>query len=209
MNIQNIKNPKAFLGKITSQVRYQAEGLYMFSNQRTLDLCCGNGLFFLQQKTQQNSAIRYGLDYSLPLLQEAQEIYSDNGIQDMKLIAGNAFATPIKDNSFDTIYCLNTLINFKSENQINSLFKELKRICINNGRIIFDIRNSANLFLKILYWRHQKQNSFPVKAYRLNYVKKIISEHGFTLEKIIPIEFPFRLFCWAYILIFTKNEQKE
>ena len=134
-NLSNVQNHKAFLGKITTKIRDNAASIFTFEDEKILDVCCGNGLFFLNQNSMHEKIQRFGLDFSQNLLIEARKIFSDNHIQNIKLIAADAFLMPFANNLFDKIFCLNTILNLKSETQIVDLLKELKRISQKNGRI--------------------------------------------------------------------------
>ena len=108
MNISGVSRKKAFLGNITTAVRNKAWEL-CHDSETILDVCCGNGLFFLNEGI--NKKLLVGIDKSEELLQEAKRIFTDNCIEDVSLIRGDAFQLPFKPETFDRVVCVNTLLN--------------------------------------------------------------------------------------------------
>jgi len=200
---------KAFMGKITSQIR-RAAFLNVYSeNESILDICCGTGLLLSQNQSFNHGNQYVGLDISKSLLCIAKEQFSNLKIHNAHLIAGNAFFTPLRSNSFHKIFCLNTIINFKSEQQIHQLFNEVARTCKDNGYFIFDIRNASNPLLRLLYWWHNRRNTFPVNAHTPKRFLKLCAQYLLEVEKIIIIGPRLKWFRWGYIFVVRKNESKS
>ncbi len=233
MNLSNVSRKKAFLGNITTSVRNEAWKLCR-NDKAILDVCCGNGLFFLnfqelnrsgnvshyQQKEETSGNVArdtsprplqvdgdrdgkrvlIGVDRSDDLLKEAKRIFQDNTIDGVDLLRCNAFQLPFKSNAFDRVVCVNTLLNLPSLDAIETLILELMRVCKVGGKLVIDIRNRHNPYIRWRYRLHAKKEKFPIKAYKVEELEDIIRRHGFFCTKIVPIGCPVK-FCTKAFLI--------
>ena len=236
MNLSNVSRKKAFLGNITTSVRNEAWKLCRH-DKTILDVCCGNGLFFLNfqelnrsrvshhqqnEETYGDSArdtsprplqedgdrdekrVLIGVDRSDDLLKEAKRIFLDNAIDGVELLRCNAFQLPFKSSAFDRVVCVNTLLNLPSIDAIETLILELMRVCKADGKLVIDIRNRHNPYIRWRYRLHAKKEKFPIKAYKVEELEDIIRRHGFSCTKIVPIGCPFK-FCAKAFLIEASN----
>lgn len=233
MNLSNVSRKKAFLGNITTSVRNEAWKLCRY-DKTILDVCCGNGLFFLnfqalnrngsashhpQEKEPSGKAARdsspfhlqdnteweekkvlIGIDRSDELLKEAQRIFLDNAVEGVELMQGNAFQLPFKSKSFDRVVCVNTLLNLPSLDTIETLILELMRVCKAGGKLLIDIRNRRNPYIRWRYWLHAKKQKFPIKAYKVEDMVDIFSRHGFSCTKVVPIGCPLKSCAKAFLI---------
>lgn len=197
MNISGVSRKKAFLGNITTAVRNKAWELCRDS-ETILDVCCGNGLFFLNEGI--NKKLLVGIDKSEELLQEAKRIFTDNCIEDASLIRGNAFQLPFKPETFDRVVCVNTLLNMASLDIIETLLVELMRICKPTGRLLIEIRNQSNPYIRLKYWMHSRKQKFPVRAYKIEDISNIIERHKFHCTRILPIGCPVEFIAKAFLI---------
>ncbi len=197
MNISGVSRKKAFLGNITTAVRNKAWELCRDS-ETILDVCCGNGLFFLNEGI--NKKLLVGIDKSEELLREAKRIFTDNCIEDASLIRGNAFQLPFKPETFDRVVCINTLLNLSSLDIIETLLVELMRICKPTGRLLIEIRNQSNPYIRLKYWMHSRKQKFPVRAYKIEDISNIIERHKFHCTKILPIGCPVEFIAKAFLI---------
>lgn len=197
MNISGVSRKKAFLGNITTAVRNKAWELCRDS-ETILDVCCGNGLFFLNEGI--NKKLLVGIDKSEELLQEAKRIFTDNCIEDASLIRGNAFQLPFKPETFDRVVCINTLLNLSSLDIIETLLLEIMRVCKPTGRLLIEIRNQSNPYIRLKYWMHSRKQKFPVRAYKIEDISNIIERHKFHCTKILPIGCPVEFIAKAFLI---------
>ena len=197
MNISGVSRKKAFLGNITTAVRNKAWELCRDS-ETILDVCCGNGLFFLNEGI--NKKLLVGIDKSEELLREAKRIFTDNCIEDASLIRGNAFQLPFKPETFDRVVCINTLLNLSSLDIIETLLLELMRICKPTGRLLIEIRNQSNPYIRLKYWMHSRKQKFPVRAYKIEDISNIIERHKFHCTRILPIGCPVEFIAKAFLI---------
>lgn len=234
MNLSNVSRKKAFLGNITTSVRNEAWKLCRH-DKTILDVCCGNGLFFLNfrgfdrnggnvshypqkeeisgkavwdtspiplQKDNGGNVNRVliGVDRSDDLLKEAKKIFQDNTIGGVELLRCNAFQLPFKSSAFDRVVCVNTLLNLPSLDAIETLILELMRVCKAGGKLVIDIRNRQNPYIRWRYRLHAKKEKFPVKAYKVEELEDIIHRHGFSCTKIVPIGCPLKFCAKAFLI---------
>ena len=197
MNISGVSRKKAFLGNITTAVRNKAWELCR-DYETILDVCCGNGLFFLNEGI--NKKLLVGIDKSEELLREAKRIFTDNCIEDASLIRGNAFQLPFKPETFDRVVCINTLLNLSSLDIIETLLLELMRVCKPTGRLLIEIRNQSNPYIRLKYWMHSRKQKFPVRAYKIEDISNIIERHKFHCTKILPIGCPVEFIAKAFLI---------
>ncbi len=206
MNLSGVSRKKAFLGNITTAVRNKAWEL-CHVHESILDVCCGNGLFFLNTGTIPIAKRQWvGVDRSEALLKEAQKIFLDNAIEDVRLIRGNALQLPFKPETFGRVVCVNTLLNLPSLEVIESLLVELMRICKANGKIVVDIRNQSNPYIRLRYWMHARRQKFPVKAYRVADISGIFERHGFRCARVLPIGRPVGFLAKAFLIEAGRKE---
>lgn len=233
MNLSNVSRKKAFLGNITTSVRNEAWKLCRH-DKTILDVCCGNGLFFLnfqelnsgssvshypqKEQTSGNVArdtspltlqeddgrdgkrVLIGVDRSDELLKEAKRIFLDNAIEGVALLRCNAFQLPFKSSAFDRVVCVNTLLNLPSLDAIETLILELMRVCKVGGKLVIDIRNRRNPYIRWRYRLHARKEKFPIKAYKVEELEDIIRRHGFSCTKIVPIGCPLKFCAKAFLI---------
>ena len=205
-DVSSVSRKKAFLGEITNRVRNAALHVSADKMGYMLDVGCGNGLFFTSWRKSQGK-ILVGIDLFLDLLKEAREVFSDNDISGVHLTQGDAFQFPFKKESLDIVLCLNTLYNLESWEKVIELLDGMMEICKPNGRIIFDIRNRANPFMRLKYWWHRRKRTFFTYAYRLDQVTNFLESRGFTVEKKVPVGF--MLLPFAYVIEAEKISSKK
>lgn len=200
MNISSVSRKKAFLGNITTAVRNKAWELCQ-DYETILDVCCGNGLFFLQSKERVIAKkLLVGIDKSAELLQEAKKVFLDNSLEEVSLIRGNAFQLPFKPATFDRVVCINTLLNLSSLDIIETLLLELMRVCKPTGRLLIEIRNQSNPYIRLKYWMHSRKQKFPVRAYKAGDISDIFERHEFHCTRILPIGCPVEFIAKAFLI---------
>jgi ubiquinone/menaquinone biosynthesis C-methylase UbiE len=200
MNISGVSRKKAFLGNITTAVRNEAWELCQ-NSETILDVCCGNGLFFLHSKEKTHvKRLLAGIDKSMALLQEAKKIFHDNSTREVSLLGGDAFQLPFKPETFDRVVCVNTLLNLASLDIIETLLVELIRICKPTGRLLIEIRNQSNPYIRLKYWMHSRKQKFPVKAYKIEDISTIIERHKFHCTRIVPVGCPVEFIAKAFLI---------
>lgn len=80
-------------------------------------------------------AFSVGLDISLDVLKRASIVKEDLSYpRDALLVCGDALCLPFRDNSFEFVFCFQTLHHFT---YLGTLFDEIKRVLRPGGRFFF------------------------------------------------------------------------
>jgi len=105
---------------------------YVKTDERVLDLGCGNGRIFELLKDKQVDY--YGIDVSEKLIDIAKKNYPK-----AKFIVGDALNLPFSNSFFDAVFSIAVIHQIPS-NELRSVFlKEAKRVLKPNGRMILTV----------------------------------------------------------------------
>ena len=116
------------------------------------------------------------------------------------MIRGDAFQLPFKPETFDRVVCINTLLNIASLDAIEALLAELMRICKPNGRLLVEIRNQSNPYIRLKYWMHARRQKFPVRTYKVEDISDIFKRHAFHCTRIFPVGCPIEFIAKAFLI---------
>ncbi len=177
---------------------FRKKTLKIFKSLQTpknLEIGCGNGDFLIGLAKKYPELFFMGIDFS-----EEQIKLAKGYIEDCKNINyefGNVLNLELKDNSFDTVFFINTFHHIKLEDQRKTL-GELSRIAKEN--ILLEIKNEGNFYYKYLrtglgkhkaYFSlsHSNSSSEKIAVYptTTSAVKNILNDYGFKLTKIKPL----------------------
>jgi len=115
-----------------------------------LEIGCGEGLFAGQLKQREPGLEVRGVDNDGARLEQAKAKARERGLEiDFSLC--DAGRLPFPDASFDLVVCANVFLILGSLGAIENFLSEMKRVCKNDGSIIFDYRNSRNPLLRLKY----------------------------------------------------------
>lgn len=185
-NTSSVKQKGAFLGRLTSEVRAAAWHLSADERGHILDVGCGNGLFFTCWGSAPHAKL-IGLDLSWSLLQEARAVFQDNDMADVSLVQGDAFRLPFKRNSLNIVLFLSTLYNLESWEEVKRVLGEMMAACGPGGRMIFDIRNKGNPYIRLKYWWHRRKRTFATHAYGRKEIRRLLERNGFVVRREVPV----------------------
>lgn len=166
---------------------------------RLLEVGCGEGLFLERIKDVSNLKV-FGIDHWDEILKRANRRLERIG--NVKLLQAKGDILPFKDSSFDTVVCVNVILNLPSENYCLKLLKEISRVCKWGGKIIFEIRNSLNPIIYFAYKLAKFYDSTnpPLTSYRIVEMLEILKQARLEVIEKVPIGFP--LNSLAPIIIF-------
>jgi ubiquinone/menaquinone biosynthesis C-methylase UbiE len=191
------------------KVRQTAADLCDHDTGNLLEIGCGDGLFLTELAAVNKQVHLYGIDNLPERLAVAEERLKQQGIKGAQLYLGDATHMPFPDAQFETVVCINLLLNLPTMDVVRAFMKEMKRVSVPGGRIIFDIRNAAN---PLLYWKYRLApwydptiRDLPLRTYKLKDIVQILKEMDLGINKKIPIGFP-----WLYLapVIFIEAEKK-
>ncbi|KPK97026.1 MAG: hypothetical protein AMJ95_11255 [Omnitrophica WOR_2 bacterium SM23_72] len=173
------------------KIRETVFGLCQACKGNLLEVGCGEGLF-LQKFTAQGGATTgfVGLDLSSKQLQRAKIRTAGS----VCLLQADAIALPFKENSFETIVCINVFINMPREDLVDVAWKELQRVCKEEGRVLFEIRNKLNPLIRAKYklakYYDATIDSSRLRLFSPSAFEAKIKKMGFEVTRRLRIGFP-------------------
>jgi ubiquinone/menaquinone biosynthesis C-methylase UbiE len=184
---ENFGNPNGIGGKIFTKImnimaqkQYNAvlENIQLKSNDIILEIGFGNG-YLLKKLFKKNTSVNiYGIDISDDMLKAATRLnrnYIKNG--KIKLFVGNINKTLFGENTFDTIYTLNTMYFW---DELDKCYSEIKRILKTNG-VFINVFHTKEFLDKIVFTK------YGFYKYTIEEIKKITEDNGMEIIKTIEI----------------------
>ncbi len=170
--------------------------------QRIMDLCTGTGdLAMRLSRNSSNGTQITGYDYSPPMLEIAKEKVSKAGLQNIRLVHGDAADMPFDDGQFDTIGIAFAFRNLTYKNPDTPKFlAEINRVLRKGGRFVIVessqpaspiMKALSRIYTKIIVYRLGSLISGNKAAYRylaysvINYYKPeeivaLLKQYGFS-----------------------------
>ena len=195
---------KAKLKHTSYQLMIRKKILKIFQTLQTsknLEIGCGNGDFLIQLAKRYPELGFSGIDFSNEQINLAKE--NSKNTENISFEIGEAFKLKFKNNSFETIFCINTFHHIKSEDHSKAL-AEFSRVTKEN--IILEIKNRNNFYYKYLRTGLGKHNAYfsntdccdtcikKIHVYptTIPAVKKDLEKNGFELISLKSLYvFPF------------------
>jgi ubiquinone/menaquinone biosynthesis C-methylase UbiE len=160
---------------------------------KILEVGCGEGLFLdVLSKVSPDLEI-VGVDNWDEILNKTKERLKER--KNVSLIKADGTNLPFEDNTFDTVVCVNVLLNISDFETVSRILKEMLRVCKLDGKIFFDIRNKRSPIFKIQYKfvkYYDPDIKVPLNTYNIedfNEIVNIKNLHyiGFPKNKFAPI----------------------
>lgn len=171
---------------------------------KILEVGCGEGLFLNKVAASGKYSYVYGVDIWKDILIRAKNRFKSGNISNAGFVQADAVSLPFKDNSFDTVVCMNVFFNLPSDDLFQQSLKEISRVCKNGGEFIFDIRNSQNLLLHVKYklakYYDETVKNLPLRTYNYNKVMTSLKECGFEIKNREEIGFPYNRFSPIFVI---------
>ncbi len=128
-----------------------------------------------------------------------------------KLVLGDIFSLPLKNNSYDGVYNLGVLEHFQ-EKEIHDLLKEINRVLKKNGKVVIFwppvfglsviVLRVLQFFLKQILKREIKLHPDEVSLLKSRtHAEKIFKKAGFNMDKFY---FGFKDFFTQAVIVGTK-----
>lgn len=106
--------------------------------KKLLDVGCGTGNKTVLFQDLFQEIIAFDLDSGM--IEQAKEKHGASNIE--YLVQGMEEISNLKENNFDTVFCLgNTLVHLDSLSIIKNFFKDLKKICSSDVKLLVQILN--------------------------------------------------------------------
>ena len=136
----NLAKDKRILSAPPSQSVENAARVFLARNKRLiLDLACGVGRDTFRLESCGLGVI--GVDASFNALRVAQQLKSERGAAS-ELILADARYLPLKDGSFEGVYCFGLLHEFtgeRKEKDVESVMGEVKRLLEDEGVLVLTV----------------------------------------------------------------------
>ncbi len=205
LNLQRSFRPEAFQTSISKIVRTETHKILKNIHGKILDVGCGNGIFLLKAVADYPEQFStFGVDMDFAALENAKLVFMDNGQSPDRFIQGNAYHLPFGNDTFDAVFCINTLVNLAPISIIESLIRELHRVCKKGNYIIFDYRNAHNPAISIMYKMNRLTNSLSTFAYKWKQFKPLVKELNVKLVSLIPLGSKNLFLAKGYLAILEK-----
>lgn len=161
-----------------------------------LEVGCGEGLFLTRLALAHKDKQIYGIDNCEDILQKADRRLKEKNIENVKLSCADATSLPFEDSYFDTVVCINVILNLDSIDVVKKALREITRVCKKEGKVIFDFRNSKNPLLYLKYklasYYDKTVENLPLKTYRLEEILSLVEELDFKTIRKINLGFPLK-----------------
>jgi ubiquinone/menaquinone biosynthesis C-methylase UbiE len=134
-------------GLLQARVRDVALEALDNGGSRVLEIGCGEGFFLNKVLARRPDAVCTGVDISEEQLERAGKRLGA-GVT-LSRIDGSRL--PFADGSFDVVVAVNVLMNLADDETVDAVIGEAARVCAPGGCLVFDIRNAANILMRIKY----------------------------------------------------------
>jgi len=146
-----------------------------------LDICCrpGNGTVFFHKKGKISNVIC--ADVSQEFLNICGNKLENNKIDNYKLLKFTDLPLPLKDNTFDSVLCFETVEHFSNPGKF---IKEIARVCKRSGQIII---TTPNILWEPIHWvvavLNIHHSEGPHRFLRRKKLIKYIHDAGLKIKK--------------------------
>jgi ubiquinone/menaquinone biosynthesis C-methylase UbiE len=111
-------------------------GRHIRAGHSVLDVGCANGYSAIRQLARNPASIT-GIDFSEPMIREAQKNKSESAAADkLTFRVGDVRKLPLEDGQFDVVYTTRTLINLPTWQEQQQGILECLRVCKRGGTVI-------------------------------------------------------------------------
>ncbi|MDD5681548.1 MAG: class I SAM-dependent methyltransferase [Candidatus Omnitrophica bacterium] len=191
------------------RVREEAIGLCgSLGAGRLVEIGCGEGLFMIGLAARNPSVLIQGIDNNAARLKMAAGRCAAGNFKNINLMLLDAKQLPLPSGQFDTAVSVNVFFNMESLEAVTDVLKEMKRVCKNSGRIIFDFRNSLNPLLTVKYKLARYYDStvkdLPLNTYEPRQIEGVLNDLGLEITRKRFIGFPVQKIA-PIIVIEAKN----
>jgi ubiquinone/menaquinone biosynthesis C-methylase UbiE len=176
------------------------------SSGNLVELGCGEGLFLEKLALNNPAANILGVDAWPDVLEHARARLKP--YPRVTLAVQNATQLSLEDDSFDHCFCLNTVLNLPSEQEMRALFRQARRILKTDGSFTFDIRNALSPVIQLQYRLVRLYDTgiqVPLHSYTPRFVEKLLVENGFAVQSRKPVGLPTLLLAPAILYTAVKR----
>jgi len=191
-------------GLLQARVRDAALAALDNGGIRILEIGCGEGFFLNKVRTRRPDACCTGVDISGEQLARARNRLG-TGVM-LSQVDGSRL--PFADASFDVVVAVNLLMNLPDDETVRAVLAEAARVCAAGGYLICDIRNAANVLMRLKYrtagYYDATIDCSQLRLFTLKDVTTRLGEAGFIPEQLRPVRV-FPLGVAAYMIRARKS----
>jgi len=205
LNLQNLSRPEAFQTGTSKLVRKTVLELIHEVKEPILDACCGNGIFLLEYCSSVNYYTDiFGVDLDLDALETAEQLFIDNDLEPPDFMQHDVLEMPFEKEKFNTIFCLNTLVNIHPFDKIEQIISELFCLLKSDGNLYIDFRNKSNPVINARYKKNIKTKTLSTFAHNKSDFDNILKKIGAKSHRFAPIGCKVPFVAKGYLLIIRK-----
>ncbi len=171
---------------------------------RVLEVGCGEGLFLSQLMCRYPALEVWGVDAGSEILRRARLRLDRQPLKSPpRLIKGDARNLPFEDRSFDAVVGINLLMCLPGLQAVETVVAEMARVCKPGGRLLIELRNKANVLLRLKYglarYYDASVKHHPLSTFYERDVVAILKKNDFVVRRARHVDFPIKR--WAPIII--------
>jgi len=170
-------------GRWQGAVRENTLGLCRGIRGKALEIGCGAGLFAIKLAAQEPVLEVWGVDNNEAMVKKAEARAAEKGLNNIHLAVQDAAMLSFDEGFFDAVICINLFVNMNIDSAALFL-KYMMRVCRPSGRLIFEFRNSRNIFFVLKYKlaRYYDDSApYPLYAYDPERVEKVVKGLGLSI----------------------------
>jgi ubiquinone/menaquinone biosynthesis C-methylase UbiE len=170
--------------RVERRVRTFVDRAGLRPGRRALEFGCGTGVFL--SRVAECGADVVGLDLTEVLLARARERV--HGAANVKVVLGNAEASPFPDGAFDAVYGSSILHHLDLDRAVREAFRVLRP----GGRLVFtepNILNPQVVFINISVFKPYFGQSPDEMAFTRFRAKRALERAGFSEVEATPFDF--------------------
>ena len=176
---------------------------------RILEIGHGAGMLLSKLAGQNPGRLVYGIDLNLAFCHYVLTKFHGLSLTNMRILAQDAYKLAFKDESFETVICVNFIYNIATLQQLKELLQELQRVCKRSGSLIFEFRNARNPIFVLKYKFAACYDStlkgLTLRCHKLEEIEALLKELDFSVVRKETLGLPFLKMFAPIIIIEAKK----
>lgn len=167
-------------GYFQGLIRKESLALCKDIKGRILEIGCGSGLFAMKLAEQNKDSEVWSIDNDREKLSYVEKKAREKNLGNVKLLLQDAAKLSFDNEYFDAVVCINFLLMMDSLETVKRVLGQMSGVCKKDGRIIFEFRNSRNLFFVVKYrlagYYDQTLKNNPLNCYDPRRIEEILND---------------------------------
>lgn len=186
-----------FGGCLEGFIRSRALELCRGATGKALEIGFGSGLFMLKLASQEPGLEVWGVDSSESYRRDVEKKAAERKLSNVRLAVGDARRLSFPDGTFDRVVCINLFIDLGYD-AMGEVLAEMKRVCKEDGRVIFEFRSSRNALFVLKYKlaRYYDDTApYPLHTFDPDKVDALLGQVGLKAVRKSFLGFPVKRFA--------------